>query len=145
MTLALGHGGTHWAFGTFYVLLPFIARQLGLSYAEAGLLVAIYHASGFTASIGSGALIDVVGRQVMFQIVALLMGAGGLLALGMTGEFLIIGVMIVFIGAGANLWHPAAISYLSGRFPNNRATRSPSTPSAPISATAWRPSWRARP
>lgn len=120
MTLALGHGGTHWAFGTFYVLLPFIARQLGLSYAEAGLLVAVYHASGFTASIGSGALIDVVGRQVVFQIVALLMGAGGLLALGMTGEFLIIGVMIVFIGAGANLWHPAAISYLSGRFPNNR-------------------------
>ena len=119
-TLALGHGGTHWAFGTFYVLLPFIARQLGLSYAEAGLLVAIYHASGFTASIGSGALVDVVGRQVVFQVVALLMGAGGLLALGMTDEFLIIGAMIVFIGAGANLWHPAAIAYLSGRFPGSR-------------------------
>lgn len=120
MTLALGHGSTHWAFGTFYVLLPFIARHLGLSYAEAGLLVAAYHASGFTASLGSGALIDVVGRQVMFQIIALLMGACALLALGLTGEFLLIGTLVIFIGAGANLWHPAAISYLSNRFPNNR-------------------------
>ncbi len=118
--VALGHGGTHWAFGAFYVLLPFIARQLGLSYAEAGLLVAVYHASGFAASIGSGALVDVVGRQAAFQVAALLMGAGGLLALGMTGEFLVIAATIVLIGTGANLWHPAAISYLSRRFPDNR-------------------------
>ena len=88
--MALGHGSTHWTFGTFYVLLPFIARHLGLSYAEAGLLVAVYHASGFTASIGSGALIDVIGRQALFQIIALLMGAFALLAIGMSGEFLII-------------------------------------------------------
>jgi MFS family permease len=120
LTMALGHGSTHWAFGTFYVLLPFIAKHLGLSYAEAGLLVAVYHLSGFTASIGSGVLIDVIGRQALFQVIALLMGAFALLALGLTGEFLIIAILITFIGAGANLWHPAAISYLSSRFPNNR-------------------------
>lgn len=120
LTMALGHGSTHWTFGTFYVLLPFIARHLGLSYAEAGLLVAVYHASGFAASIGSGALIDVIGRQALFQIIALLMGAFALLAIGFSSEFLMIGILIVFIGAGANLWHPAAISYLSNRFPHNR-------------------------
>ena len=118
--LGLGHGGTHWAGGTFYILLPFIARQLGLSYAEAGLLVAVYHASGFAVAVASGALIDVVGRQILFQVVALLMGASALLAFGVTAELLLLGVLIAFIGIGANLWHPAAISYLSHRFPNNR-------------------------
>lgn len=118
--LGLGHGSTHWAGSTFYILLPFIAHQLGLSYAEAGLLVAVYHASGFAAAVGSGALIDVVGRQILFQVLALLMGAFALLAFGVTAEVLLLGVLIVFIGVGANLWHPAAISYLSNRFPNNR-------------------------
>jgi hypothetical protein len=34
--VGLGHSATHWIIGTFYVLLPFIKEDLGLSYAETG-------------------------------------------------------------------------------------------------------------
>ena len=50
---AVGHGGTHWVAGIFYVLLPFITRDLGLSYAEAGTLVAVFHGAAFVANCGS--------------------------------------------------------------------------------------------
>jgi len=30
----LGHGGTHWVAGIFYILLPYINRDYDLSYAQ---------------------------------------------------------------------------------------------------------------
>jgi MFS family permease len=118
--VGIGHGGTHWIAGTFYILVPFITRHLGLSYAEAGLMVAVFHAASGTAAIGSGALIDIFGRQVMFQIGALVVGAAALLAFGATIELVALCVLVALIGATNNLWHPAAISYLSARYPANR-------------------------
>jgi sugar phosphate permease len=80
--VGLGHAGTHWIAATFYMLLPFITRDLGLSYAQAGALVSLFHISSVTANFGSGMVVDVTGRRVLFQ--------------------------------------PAAISFLSARYPNSR-------------------------
>ena len=43
--VGLGHGATHWVAATFYILLPYINRDLGLGYAQAGLLASIFHAA----------------------------------------------------------------------------------------------------
>ena len=48
--LGLGHGGIHWTAATLYLLLPFITRDLGLTYTEAGLLVAAAHTYLMAAS-----------------------------------------------------------------------------------------------
>ncbi|MDA0241764.1 MAG: hypothetical protein O3A84_17300, partial [Proteobacteria bacterium] len=61
--IGLGHGATHWIAGTFYVLLPFMTKDLGLSYTQAGMLVSILHVSSFCANIGSGAVVDMTGRR----------------------------------------------------------------------------------
>ena len=37
--VALGHGATHWLIGTFFILLPFVTRDFGLTYTQAGILV----------------------------------------------------------------------------------------------------------
>ena len=44
--VGLGHGATHWIIASFYVLLPFIAKDLGLTYAQAGGLLTLADDSG---------------------------------------------------------------------------------------------------
>ena len=118
--IGLGHGATHWVAGTFYVLLPFMTKDLGLSYTEAGLLVAILHISSFFANFGSGAVVDVTGRKVVFQVVSLGVGAAALMVFGFTGLYLVLCAMVALIGATNNLWHPPAIAFISERYPENR-------------------------
>ena len=118
--VGMGHGATHWVAATFYILLPFINRDLGFSYAQAGLLVSIFHIASVGANFGSGPLVDVTGRRVLFQILALTLGGGALMAFAAGAGFMWLAAMVVLIGATNNLWHPAAISYLSSRYPKNR-------------------------
>lgn len=115
-----GHGGTHWVTATLYLLLPFLAAELGLSYAEVGLLMAAFHAGSFAANFASGLAVDLTGRRVLFQVVSLLVGAAALAGFGVGSHFLWLLLLITLLGAANNLWHPAAISYISQQFPNNR-------------------------
>ncbi len=118
--VGFGHGGTHWIAAFFYLLLPFITRDLGLSYAQAGLLVSVFHLSSLLANFGSGLMVDVTGRRVVFQVAALLIGAGALLAFGVSERLLVLALLVTLIGASNNLWHPPAIAYLSEMYPDNR-------------------------
>ena len=116
----LGHAGTHWVAGIFYVLLPFITRELGLSYVQAGALVGVLHASSFAANFVSGMLVDMSGRRVVFQVLSLLMGAAALGAFAISTSFVALAVLTALLGVSNNLWHPPAIAYLAQSYPNNR-------------------------
>ena len=118
--VGFGHGGTHWIAAFFYLLLPFITRDLGLSYTDAGLLVSVFHLSSLFANLGSGVMVDVTGRRVVFQVAALLIGAGALFTFGVSQGLLVLALLVTLIGASNNLWHPAAIAYLSEMYPANR-------------------------
>lgn len=118
--VASGHGATHWVLGTFYVLLPYITNTLGLTYAQAGGLVTVFHVSSFVANVGSGAVVDIRGRRVLVQACSLLIGAASLMAMGLAESVLFLVPLVILIGVTNNLWHPAAISYLSQRYPKNR-------------------------
>jgi len=118
--VGLGHAGTHWVAAFFYLLLPYITRDLGLSYLEAGLLVSVFHVSSLLANFGSGLLVDVTGRRVLFQVASLLIGAGALLGFGATEALVVLALLVTLIGGSNNLWHPPAIAYLSEMYPANR-------------------------
>ena len=118
--VGLGHSATHWIIGTFYVLLPFIKEDLGLSYAETGGLITLFHASSFVANVGSGLAVDVTGRRILLQFLALIIGGLALAATSIYANLFWLYGVIVIVGITNNLWHPAAISYLSNRFPTNR-------------------------
>ena len=118
--VGLGHGATHWIIATFYVLLPYISETLGLSYAEAGGLVTLFHAASFTANLGSGAVVDIGGRRVRVLAASLAVGAAALVAVGFAGSVAWLVAPVVLIGLTNNLWHPAAISFLSRRYPDAR-------------------------
>lgn len=118
--VALGHSATHWIIGTFYVLLPFIKEDLGLNYAEIGGLITLFHASSFVANVGSGLAVDVTGRRILLQFLALVIGGIALATTSVHANLFWLYGVIVIVGITNNLWHPAAISYLSNRFPTNR-------------------------
>ncbi len=118
--VGFGHAGTHWIIGSFYVLLPFIQRDLHLSYTAVGALFSVFHVSAFVANFGSGLLVDVTGRRVVLMVVSLALGAAAFLASGWAQEMTFLVVVMVLIGATNNLWHPPAISFLSRLFPNSR-------------------------
>ncbi len=118
--VGLGHGATHWMAAFFYLLLPFIAKDIGLSYTDAGLLVSIFHLSSLVANFGSGLMVDITGRRIVFQIVSLIVGGAALLTFGLVSEFLLLTALVILLGVSNNLWHPPAIAFLSDRYPGNR-------------------------
>ena len=118
--MGLGHGATHWIIATVYVLIPFLAKDLGLSFTQAGALVSIFHAAAFVANAGSGAVVDISGRYIRIACVSLIVGALALIAVSFGNSLAWLIAPIVVIGLTNNLWHPAAISYLSITYPNSR-------------------------
>jgi len=120
LMLSLGHGATHWIIGTLYILLPLIKDSLNLSYAEAGLFLSVYHVSSFVANFATGLAVDVSGRRVLIQVIALLVGAAAMLVFGLSSSYVILCVMIGMMGAANQAWHPGAISYLADRYAQRR-------------------------
>ena len=118
--VGMGHGATHWVLAAFYVVLPYLSKDLGLSYAQAGALVSLFHAASFIANLGSGAIVDIAGRRVLVQALSLIIGALALIAIGFSAGLVGLILPIVLIGLTNNLWHPAAISFLSRAFPKTR-------------------------
>ena len=115
-----GHGATHWIIGTFYVLLPYISQEFGMSYAQAGALITMFHIASFAANIGSGAVVDIGIRHATVQAGSLIIGAAALMAVALVTQPVWLIPLVMLIGATNNLWHPAAIAYLSDRYPRNR-------------------------
>lgn len=118
--VSLGHFGTHWVAATLYVLLPWIQRDLGISFLAAGTLISIFHLSAFAANFGSGTISDVTGRRVLIQTMSLALGATAMAAASASQGFLSLALMVVIIGATNNAWHPPAIALLSALYPRNR-------------------------
>lgn len=118
--VGLGHGATHWIAALFYFVLPFMARDLGLSYTQAGMFASIFSIASLCANLFSGPLVDITGRRVMWQVLSLLIGALALFLMGSAGLYVVVAGLMVLIGASNNLWHPAAISYLSSGYPKKR-------------------------
>jgi len=120
LLMGLGHGATHWIIATIYVLLPFISKDLGLSYAAVGGLITLFHTASFVANAGSGAAVDISGRYVGVACFALVAGALALAFVGFAVNLVWLVLPIIVIGLTNNLWHPAAISFLSRRYPKQR-------------------------
>jgi MFS family permease len=118
--VGFGHGTTHWIMATFFVVLPFLAEDLRLTYTQAGLLVSTFYVSSFVANFFSGAAVDLTGRKVLFQVISVVSGAAAITAFALSSDFLFLCLMMAIVGASNNLWHPPAISFLSQEFPSRR-------------------------
>ena len=69
--ITLGHALTHWYPATFYLILPLIGNELGLSYLQIGSILTTQAAAGAIANVPGGLLVDSVGRKGLLMALSL--------------------------------------------------------------------------
>ena len=118
--ISLGHSLTHWYPATFYLLLPLIGKELGLSYAEIGFIMTAQHAVGALTNIPGGVIVDSIGYKGRLMAISLFWVGFPYLLVAFTHSYWMLLGCMVLIGIGNNLWHPAAISTLGMRYPDRK-------------------------
>ncbi|MEM7254793.1 MAG: MFS transporter [Pseudomonadota bacterium] len=120
LVIAGSHGSLHWVLGTFYLLLPFIQQSLGLTYTQTGALASVVHLASFAANVPSGVLVDLSGRRLLCQILSLVIAALAIGCGSLVHDYWTVLVLAALIASMNTLWHPAAISYLSSQYSEQR-------------------------
>jgi MFS transporter, FSR family, fosmidomycin resistance protein len=118
--ITIGHGLTHWYPATFYLLLPLIGAELGLSYSQIGLVMTCQYMASAVANVPGGVLVDTVGRKGMLMAVSLFWVGFPYLLIGFTHSYPMLLVCIALVGFGNSLWHPTAIPTLGRRYPERK-------------------------
>ncbi len=118
--IGAGHALTHAYSAAFYVLLPFVAKDLELSYSQIGFLLALRQFMSMLVNLPAGMIVDTVGRHSLLMGLALAGAAVPYLIIGMTSSFGVILICMALVGIGTFLWHPAAITSISEMYPTRR-------------------------
>ncbi|HUQ74474.1 MAG TPA: MFS transporter [Burkholderiales bacterium] len=118
--ITIGHGLTHWYPATFYLLLPLIGNELGLSYSQIGLIMTCQYIASAVANIPGGVLVDTVGRKGLLMAVSLFWVGFPYLLISFTHSYAMLLVCIALVGVGNALWHPTAIPTLGERYPERK-------------------------
>jgi len=118
--ITIGHGLTHWYPATFYLLLPLIGNELGLSYSQIGLIMTCNYIAAAIANIPGGILVDTVGRKGLLMAVSLFWIGFPYLLIGFTHSYAMLLVCVALVGFGNSLWHPTAIPTLGRRYPERK-------------------------
>ena len=118
--ITIGHGLTHWYPATFYLLLPLIGAELGLSYSQIGLIMTCQYIASAVANVPGGVLVDTVGRKGLLMAVSLFWVGFPYLLISFTHSFSMLLICIALVGFGNSLWHPTAIPTLAQRYPERK-------------------------
>jgi MFS family permease len=118
--ITLGHSLTHWYPATFYLLLPIIGKELGLSYTQIGLVMTCQYVAGAVANVPGGILVDTVGRKGVLMALSLFWVGFPYLLMGFSQGYLMLLSCVALVGFGNSLWHPTAIPTLARRFPERK-------------------------
>jgi len=118
--ITVGHGLTHWYPATFYLLLPLIGKELGLSYSEIGFVMTCQYIAGAVSNIPGGMLVDTVGKKGLLMAVALFWIGFPYFLMSFTHSYWLLLACVTLVGIGNNLWHPTAIPTLAHRFPERK-------------------------
>ncbi len=118
--ITLGHALTHWYPATFYLLLPIIGNELGLSFSQIGLIMTCQYLAGALANVPGGVLVDTVGRKGLLMGVSLFWVGFPYLLMSFTHSYWLLLACVALVGVGNSLWHPTAIPTLARRFPQRK-------------------------
>ncbi len=115
--ISAGHMMTHWYPATFYVLLPLIGNDLGLSFSQIGSIMTCQAAAGAISNLPGGMAVDHIGRKGLLMAVALSWIGLPYLVMGLSHSYWMLLGCAALVGIGNNLWHPTAIPLLAQNHP----------------------------
>lgn len=115
--ISAGHMMTHWYPGTFYILLPLIGNDLGLSFSQIGSIMTCQFAAGAISNLPGGMAVDLVGRKGLLMAVALSWIGLPYVVMGLSHSYWMLLGCAALVGIGNNLWHPTAIPLLAQHHP----------------------------
>jgi MFS family permease len=118
--VTIGHSLTHWYPATFYLLLPLIGHELGLSYVQIGSILTVQATAGALSNVPGGMLVDSVDRKGLLMALSLFWVGAPYLLMGFSHQYWMLLGCAALVGMGNNLWHPTAIPLLARRFPERR-------------------------
>jgi len=118
--ISAGHMMTHWYPATFYLLLPLIGNELGLSFGQIGSILTCQFAAGALSNLPGGMAVDAIGRKGLLMAVALAWIGLPYLVMGFSHSYWMLLVCAALVGIGNNLWHPTAIPLLAQNHPERR-------------------------
>jgi MFS transporter, FSR family, fosmidomycin resistance protein len=118
--ITIGHALTHWYPATFYLLLPLIGNELGLTYSQIGLIMTCQYIAAAVANVPGGVLVDTIGRKGLLMAVSLFWVGFPYLLIGFSHGYLMLLVCVALVGFGNSLWHPTAIPTLGQRYPERK-------------------------
>ncbi|MPZ41227.1 MAG: MFS transporter [Rhizobiales bacterium] len=118
--ITIGHALTHWYPATFYLLLPLIGNELGLSYVQIGSILTTQALAGAISNVPGGLFVDSVGRKGLLMAVSLFWIGAPYLLMGFSHDYWLLLSCAALVGIGNNLWHPTAIPLLAQRYPDRK-------------------------
>ncbi len=118
--ITAGHMLTHWYPATFYLLLPIIGTELGLSYSQIGLIMTCQALAGAIANVPGGILVDTSGRMGVLMASSLFWIGFPYLLMGFTHSYWLLVLCVMLVGIGNSIWHPTAIPALARQYPDRK-------------------------
>ncbi len=118
--IAAGHAMTHWYTATFYLLLPLIGSELGLSYVQIGFIMTVQHTVGAASNLPAGMLVDRYGNRALMMAASLFWVGFPYLLMGFTSTYWVLLACVTLVSVGNNIWHPTAIATLADRYPDRK-------------------------
>ncbi len=118
--ITLGHTLTHWYPATFYLLLPLIGNELGLTYSQIGSILTCQFVAGSLSNVPGGMVVDAVPRKGLLMAISLFWVGAPYLLMSFTHSYWTLLGCAALVGIGNNLWHPTAIPLLAHYFPRQR-------------------------
>lgn len=116
---ALMHMVNDGCFVAIYPILPLIAIEYDLSYAQVGLLKTALSASSTAFQIPMALLAERVGEIAMLAL-GMAWVAAGFIVLGVAASFIQTLVLLTAAGAGGSVQHPVASSFVSREYDGRR-------------------------
>jgi MFS family permease len=118
--ITLGHSLTHWYPATFFMLLPLIGNEMGLTYSQIGFIMTCQYAAGAISNVPGGMLVDVWGKKGQLMALSLFWVGFPYLMMGFSSQYWMVLICVMLVGIGNNLWHPTAIPLLGSMFPKRK-------------------------
>lgn len=112
--VGLAHGTSHFFHLMLPPLFPWLMKDFGLSYTEAGMLMTVFFVVSGIGQALAGFVVDRVGaRPVLFTGVALLALSGIVVGVATTYPMLMLAAAVA--GCGNSIFHPADFTLLNRR------------------------------